>query len=556
MEHPLTAEAAPASGTVLRSGRFLLLAIFLAGAGTLGVEMIASRLLAPYFGTSQPIWAVVIGLTLIYLAVGYHLGGRLADRRPDERLLYRLIVAAGLLTALIPPLARPILGLAQGAVAQLAVSGFLGALFGVLLLFAAPVTLMAMVSPFAVRLQVHRSGLAHAGSAAGTISALSTAGSILGTFLTALYLIPTIGTAATTYLYAALLVALGVLGLRDWRWLLALAAVAALAAYTFGARGVIKSADCSGCTLIHEQESGTNYIQVARREHPAYGEQIVLMLNEGLAVHSIYNTRYERTGDPLDTTTGGGPWDYFAVAPYFVAGRSPEDIRSLAMLGSAAGTVPAQFLALYGPDTRIDAVEIDPAIVALGRRYFGVRDAEVGPEYPNYRVHAEDARFWLAARASDATYDVIGMDAYHQPYIPFHLTTVEFFQLVRDRLTPDGVAVVNAGVGPDGDTRLGDTIAVTMSRVFPQVYVIDTPRAGNQIIVGVRREDGDGLTDFVRNYSAIRDPALRAVMETVVARRFDPQEAARRGVALEPFTDDHAPVEALIDSLIFKAVLP
>mgnify|MGYP003378582634 CR=1 FL=1 len=131
------------------------------------------------------------------------------------------------------------------------------------------------------------------------------------------------------------------------------------------------------------------------------------------------------------------------------------------------------------------------------------------------------------------------------------LTTVEFFQLVRANLTEHGVAVVNAGVGPDGDTRLGNAIATTMSVVFPQVYIIDTPRFGNQIIVGTNRDEGDGLVNFVANYGRTSDPSLRAVMETVVARRFDPAEAR-----FEPFTDDKAPVEALIDSLIFETVLP
>jgi MFS family permease len=546
----LPVEAA-ASGVALRSMRLLLLAVFLNGVGTLGVEMLASRMLAPFFGTSQPIWAVVIGLTLAYLALGYHLGGRLADRRPDERVFYSLILLAGVLTAFIPPLAQPILGLAQRAVAALEVGGFLGALVGVLLLFAAPVTLMAMVSPFAVRLAVPPNGPTVAvGRTAGTISALSTVGSIAGTFVTVLFLIPALGTTATTYLFATLLVLLGALGLRDKRALVAIALVALLAGYSFATRTVIKSAGCAGCMLVEEAESAANYIQVANRVHPLLGEQYVLLLNEGLAVHSIYSSRYEQTGDPLDTTTDGGPWDFFAVAPFFAANRSPEDIGSLAMLGSAAGTVPAQFLALYGPETHVDAVEIDPEIIRLGRRYFGMRDAATGPEHPNYYVHAEDARFWLAARAGGQRYDVIGMDAYHQPYIPFHLTTVEFFQLVRSKLSEQGVAVVNAGVGPSGDTRLGESLAATMSRVFPQVYIIDTPRFGNQIIVGTARDEGDGLANFVANYDGVADPALRAMMETVIARRFDPAETAR-----EPFTDDKAPVEALIDGLIFDTVL-
>jgi len=174
--------------TVVRSNRFLLLVVFLAGIGTLGIEMTASRLLAPYFGTSQPIWAVVIGLTLIYLAIGYRLGGTLADRRPDERTLYQIIIWSGLLTGIIPLLSDPILRFSQGTIARLAVGSFLGALFGVLLLFAAPVILMAMVSPFAIRLQLRQAeaGIAAAGRTAGTLSALSTIGSIVGTFLTVL----------------------------------------------------------------------------------------------------------------------------------------------------------------------------------------------------------------------------------------------------------------------------------------------------------------------------------------------------------------------------------
>jgi predicted membrane-bound spermidine synthase len=551
MHQELPARTAAHQDVGERGGRFLLLTVFLAGVGTLGVEMIASRLLAPFFGTSQPIWAVVIGMTLIYLAAGYHLGGRLADRRPEERTLYQIIALAGVLTALIPPLARPILQLAQQTLAQLAVGGFLGALFGVLALFAAPVTLMAMVSPFAVRLQLRRveQGVAAAGATVGTISALSTLGSIIGTFATVLLLIPALGTARTTFLFAGFLALLGALGLRDRRGLVALALVALIAALTLFTSGSTKSAGCAGCTLVYETESQYNYIQVATREHPLLGTQVALLLNEGLAIHSFFNTRYAETGDPLDTTTGGGPWDYFALAPYFVKDRDPSEITSLAMLGSAAGTVPQQFLALYGPETRIDAVEIDPRIIELGREHFALRDAAVSGEHPNYHSHAADARHWLATQPADARYDVIGMDAYHQPYIPFHLTTVEFFQLVSAHLSEEGVAVVNAGVGPDGDTRLGQSLARTMADVFPEVYIIDTARFGNQIIVGVKRAQGDGLAHFVANYERINDPALRAMMETVVARTFDPTETT-----YAPLTDDRAPIEALVDSLIFKAV--
>ncbi len=542
---------------VMRSSRFLLLVVFLAGIGTLGIEMLASRLLAPYFGTSQPIWAVVIGLTLIYLTIGYRLGGALADRRPDEAVLYRIICWAGLLTAFIPLISDPILRFAQQALSHVMVGGFLGALIGVLILFAAPVILMATVNPFAVRLQLRRAeaGIANAGSVAGSLSALSTVGSIVGTFLTVLYLIPEVGVARTFFLFAGFLVLLGLIGLRDWRYLLMLLAVLGLAWLTLTIRPNIKSADCRDCSLVNEENSAYNYIQVATREGFTVTDQrtetVNLILNEGQAIHSIFNKRYEASKNPLDLLTGGGPWDYFSVAPYFYPNRDPSSVTSLAMLGSATGTMPKQFLAIYGPDTKIDAVEIDPRIIAVGREYFDMQDNAVSQAHPNYTVHAQDARYWL--ETTNQKYDVIGMDAYHQPYIPFHLTTVEFFQSVKQHLTDQGVAVVNAGKGPDGDDRLGQALASTMIKVFPQVFIIDTANFGNQIVVGVNQPVGNGVQNFIANAQRINNPVLQTVMSWSInngpkpIREFRPQDATYAA-----FTDDHAPVEQLVDSLIFS----
>jgi predicted membrane-bound spermidine synthase len=556
MEHDVPAQPQVAPRAAAQSSsRFLLLVVFLAGIGTLGIEMVASRLLAPYFGTSQPIWAVVIGLTLIYLTIGYRLGGTMADRDPDERLLYRIITWAGFVTGFIPLLSDPILRFSQGTIARVAVGSFLGALFGVLILFAAPVILMAMVSPFAIRLQLKRveAGIAAAGRTAGSLSALSTVGSIVGTFLTVLYLIPAIGTARTTYLIAGFLIVVGLIGLRDWRYLAMLLIVVGLFFYTTSTRGNIKAADCQGCTLLAESESTYNYIQIAKSESQSYGPQVNLILNEGQAIHSIYHPRFEQSHNPLDLLTGGGPWDYFTVAPYFFPNRDPSTIKSFAMLGSATGTVPKQFLAIYGADAQIDAVEIDPEIIKMGREYFDMRDSSYDPSHPNYRVHPEDARYWLAN--ADRSYDVIGMDAYHQPYIPFHLTTVEFFQQVKQHLTPDGVAVVNAGKAPDGDDRLGAALAGTMRQVFPQVFIIDTAGFGNQILVGVNQPVGDGALNFKQNFDRMQVPVLRTVMDWSLRLGAAPvREFLATDVRFEPFTDDKAPVEQLIDSLIFNQI--
>ncbi len=533
---------------------FLLLVVFLAGIGTLGIEMVMPRMLAPFFGSSQPIWAVVIGMTLVYLAVGYRLGGVLADRRPDRRLLFQLIGWAGVSCAVVPFLARPILGFAQGALRGVAAGSFLASLLGVIALFAVPVTLMAMVGPFAIRLQLRQArDIAHAGRTAGTISALSTIGSIAGTFLTVLVLIPAIGVTSTLFLFAAFLVTLSVIGLRDLRGLLLLATVAALAgAYQLSVSG-IRAADCRNCRLVAEFESSMNYIQVAEQD-VTYRDGVVdrrrvLILNEGLALHSIYRLKYRETGDPLDLLTDGGPWDYFTVAPYLYPDTSPDDVRSLALLGAAAGSIAQQFLAIYGPETVIDAVEIDPKISEVGRRYFDMNDGT--PQAPAFTTYNDDARYWLAT--TNRTYDVIGMDAYHQPYIPFHLTTVEFFREVKAKLNPRGVAVVNAGRPASGDDRLVNALASTMLAVFPQVYIIDT-RFSNAILIGVNQPVGDGVVNFIENASRLDVPALQLVMYwSLYEGRYGPLREFTPAMAqFRPFTDDHAPVEQLIDGLIFS----
>ena len=528
---------------------FLFAAVFIGGICSLGIELTLSRLLQPFFGSSQLIWANVIGLTLIYLTIGYRLGGRLADRRPEPGLLALILLFAGLTTAPIPLLGRPILAWSASAFTTFSVGVFFGSLFGVLILLSAPIILLGMVSPFAIRLSVR--DVNTAGSTAGSLYALSTVGSILGTFLPVLVLIPLIGTSLTFYVFALALVLLGALGMRQRVALLAVPAVILLAVFQLGFRG-IREPFCrdSGCVSLYEEESTYNYIQVARLPNGAgTDERIGLILNEGQAIHSIYNARFATTNDPVDLLTRG-PWDFFNIAPYVYPNRSKDDVDGLLMIGSAAGTIPKQFLAFYGQDARIDAVEIDPSIVEVGRKFFAMEDQSS----PNYKVHTADGRVYL--NQTDATYDIIGMDAYHQPYIPFHLTTREFFQEVDARLSPQGVAVVNAGK-PGSDYRLVHALASTMRSVFPQVFILDVPSFGNSIIIGVKQPVGDGVANFRANMERMDDPALRLVMEQALAsneRKLTLREWTEAdSQAVRPFTDDWAPVESVIDRIILRA---
>jgi predicted membrane-bound spermidine synthase len=536
-----------------------MLLVFGGGICTLGIELTASRLLAPYFGTSQLIWANVIGLTLLYLTAGYTIGGRWADKRPELGLLCTIIAVAGAFAAVIPLLSHPILKWSLSAFDSLSVGVFLGSLLGVLALFSVPITLLGMVSPFAIRLAIQSTD--GAGKAAGNLYAISTLGSIIGTFLPVLLLIPVVGTAMTIYIFSGGLILIALPGLWAERRRAAMLATAALIGVILIALfpiGQIKAADCSRCELILEDDSAYNYIQVVERDNGAQGQMIGLVLNEGQAIHSIYFPRFAETGNPADLLTGG-PWDFYNVAPYFYPNRDPNSVKSMAMVGSAAGSVPKQFLAIYGSDAVVDGVEIDPRIAELGRQYFAMQDTTFyaskgeAPKFPNFVTHITDGRVFFAG--NEQKYDIIGMDAYKQPYIPFHLTTKEFFQTVRDHLTPGGVAVVNAG-RPGTDYRLANVLASTMSSVFPQVYMIDVPANSNTMLIGVPASVGDGVQNFAANLERIQDPTLRAVMQMALetnsakkpVRLWQPTDETR------VFTDDKAPVEWVIDQIIVNVV--
>jgi predicted membrane-bound spermidine synthase len=537
-----------------------MLLVFGAGICSLGIELTASRLLAPYFGTSQLIWANVIGLTLLYLTIGYTLGGRLADRRPDLGLLCTIIAIAGATAAIIPLLSHPILKWSLSAFDTYSLGVFLGSLLGVMALFSVPITLLGMVSPFAIRLSINSTD--GAGKAAGNLYAISTLGSILGTFLPVLLLIPLVGTAMTVYIFAGGLLLIALPGLwlarRRTAAMLATAALVGVVLIALFPIGQIKAADCRGCSLIVEDDSAYNYIQVVERDNGERGQMVGLVLNEGQAIHSIYYPRFAETGNPADLLTGG-PWDFYNVAPYVYANREPATVRSMAMVGSAAGSVPKQFLALYGADAVVDGIEIDPRIAELGRTYFDMQDVQSfskggeTPKFPNFNTHITDGRIFFAG--TDRKYDIIGMDAYKQPYIPFHLTTREFFQTVKDHLTPGGVAVVNAG-RPGTDYRLANVLASTMSSVFAEVYMIDVPANGNTMLIGVPESVGDGVANFEANFARIQDPTLRTVMQMALdsnaaklpMRRWAPTGETR------VFTDDKAPVEWVIDQIILTKV--
>jgi spermidine synthase len=490
------------------SARWLLTAlVFVVGAASLGAEIAAARLLAPYFGASTVVWANTIGVVLVALSVGYWLGGRYADRHPHLRGLCLLVLAAAVLIAAIPFTARPFLGFSVDAFDTVSVGGFAGSLFGVLVLVAVPVTLLGAAAPWAVRLAV--ADVERSGEVVGRLYAISTAGSLLGTMLAALLLIPLLGTQRTFLVFALALALVAAAGL-GWRFA---AVPAALALAISMPVATIKAADTG--RVLYETETTHQYARVVERPDGAR----VLELNEGQAVHSLYRPNSYLTDDY---------WDGHLVLPFAAQGRPPARI---ALLGNAAGTVARAFGHFF-PATSVDAVEIDTELTDIGRRWFDLRN-------PRMEVFAEDARPWL--ERSGGGYDAIMVDAYRQPYIPFYLATREFFELARQRLAPGGIVIVNVG-HPEGGEELERVLGRTMATAFGRVlrYPIEPT---NTLLTAGR---GPLSPARLRRRAASLPPPLRPL-------------ALEAASALEPrlpggevYTDDRAPVEWLVDESLLE----
>jgi predicted membrane-bound spermidine synthase len=490
--------------------------VFVVGTGSLGAEIAAVRLLAPYFGASTIVWANTIGIVLVALSVGYWLGGRLADRHPSMRALCLTSLIAAIMLAIVPFAADPLLDVAVDALDEISAGAFLGSLVAVLVLVAVPVLLLGTVSPWAIRLGVR--SVEEAGTVAGRLYALSTAGSLVGTLLSALLLIPLVGTRRTFLVFALAIATVAVLGLRPvGRWALAPAAIAVLIALPVG---TLKATTEDGGRVIHEAETEYQYARVI--EYPS-GKR-TLELNEGQAEHSVCQAECDAgPGGPREPSSvlTGNVWDghlvdFFAVRRAQAPGGARRAAmfsppRRVAILGNAAGTTARAYEEFF-PRTRVDGVEIDSELSEIGRRYFDMNN-------PRLHLYHEDARPFL--RRIDARYDVISVDAYRQPYIPFYLTTEEFFETARDRLAPDGVLIVNVG-HPEGQDGLEKVLSATL-------------------LVASRAPLSPSSIDRV-------EPALPLALRPTAEAAAQRLEPPLRGG--DVYTDDKAPVEWLIDKSI------
>ena len=367
---------------------------------------------------------------------------------------------------------------------------------------------LGAAGPWAVRLAV--ADLDRSGEQVGRLYAISTAGSLVGTMLSALLFIPLLGTQRTFFAFALALalVACAGVGVRYAAVPAALALAMALLPV-----GTIKAAGED--RVLYEAETTHQYARVVERDDGSRA----LELNEGQAVHSLWRPGTYLTGDY---------WDGHLVLAAAARRQAP---RSIAILGNAAGTVARAFGHFF-PATAVDAVEIDGELTEIGRRYFDLRN-------PRMRTFAEDARPWL--ERSGGGYDAIMVDAYRQPYIPFYLTTAEFFGLAAERLAPGGIVIVNVG-HPEGGDELERVLGRTMATAFPRVlrYPIEPT---NTLLVGGGRELS--AARLAGNAGAL-PPRLRPLAREAAAA------LAPRLPGGEIYSDDHAPVEWLVDSSLLE----
>jgi spermidine synthase len=508
----------------MNKNTYLYIAVFTSGLAGLAVEMAASRLLGSVFGSSNLVWAAIIGLILLYLTLGYFIGGKWADRSPQETTFYGILAWAGLAIGIVPLISRPVLRMSANAFDALEMGILFGSFVAVILLFIIPVTLLGTASPFAIRLAIHDAR--KAGSVSGRIYAISTLGSFIGTFLPVLILIPLIGTYRTFLVISGLLLVVAFIGLyragggRKLLTYLWMPAVLALAAF-FALRGP----DRSTTGMIYETESAYNYIQVLEKNG-----YTLLRLNEGQGIHSMYHPTI---------LNFYGPWEQLLVAPYFnTPPHTPDQVRRIAILGLAAGTAARDASLVYG-GIPIDGYEIDGEIINVARRYFDMNET-------NLNVFIQDARVGLAA--SDEVYDIIMVDAYRPPYIPWHLTTQEFFTSVYDHLSPQGVLVINVGRAP-GDRRVVNALATTIRTVFPSIHAADIPNSFNTMIFASRQVTSG--ENFLTNYALLAasnsaHPLLLESMQMTIANL---QPEPERTVV---FTDDKAQIEWLTNGLVLN----
>ena len=504
---------------ILDNKLFLYLTEFFAGMSVMAVELGASRLLAPYFSSSQIVWTIIIGTIMIAMALGNIYGGKSADKNPEPGRLYTRILAAALWIALIPVFGKYIILGISALLIFTVNSNFLviAAFAACMVIFVFPLFLLGTVTPSLARYSVE--SLEDSGKTVGTLNAFNTIGSIIGTFVPTIITIPAVGTSITMLIFAGILTILCIIYFINSRTLYKRIIVSVIIFSACCITGTDNSFAFWENGLAYEGESVYNYLQVKESN-----SNVILSTNVLFGVQSVYMK---------DEGLTGMYYDYALAAP-LMTGTVNADIL---VLGMGTGTYALQCRKYFG-STNIEGVEIDEKITKLSRKYFHLPD--------NINVTTYDGRAFL--NAVDKKYDVIMVDAYQDITIPFQMSSVEFFTLVKEHLSENGVMVVNMNMQGSGDGNINQYLSDTISSVFSEVYTIDVDNSTNRELFASNNKDLYNI--FKENTRTIQNRELALLMEHVSASlsKYNPGNYI--------LTDDKAPVELLgievIDGLIQK----
>ena len=502
---------------ILKNKLFLYLTEFFAGVSVMAVELGASRLLAPYFSSSQIVWTIIIGTIMIAMALGNLYGGRAADKDPDPAPLYRRILIAAVWIAAIPVLGRYVILGVSGLLIFAVSTNFLviAAFLSCMLLFVFPLFLLGTVTPSLVKAVTE--SLDEGGRTVGRLGACTTVGSILGTFLPTFVTIPAVGTSVTFLIFSGILLVIALVFFFSSKKGLRASVIAVVLYILCAIFGRSDSFAFWEKELRYEGESVYNYLQVREDEH-----SVVLATNVLFGVQSVMMK---------DGGLTGMYYDYALAAPVICGREAP----SVLILGNGTGTYARQCLN-YFPGCTVEGVEIDGKITELAVRYFAMPDEVKVTEY--------DGRAFL--QAVGEKYDVILVDAYQDITIPFQMSSVEFFTMVRDHLEPGGVMAVNMNMHSDGEGSINEALCDTIAAVFPSVSTVDVAGNTNRELFACM--EGDIAERLAAGTEKLGRGELQNLMRTVHARL----ETVNGGEHI--LTDDRAPVELLgmraIDALI------
>lgn len=474
----------------------------LTGAIVMAMELTAFRLYAPYFGNSIYVWGSMISVVMLALSAGYSLGGWIADRRPTDTVLYFIVLGSGVYQLVIVFLMRAVL------LKLFNMGDFGGPALATVVIFVPPMTALAMTSPFVIRLLATAG---HVGITVGRVFALSTAGSIAGVLGTSFYLVPRFGTRVTMEILCAASIVIGATGLMMRRRAAILLALPVAVLF-------VVPVPKPPPIMLWSGESAYNRILVFEKD--------------GLRWLVLNDSRFAQTYEKVGSANSGRYLDVFALGPVIVPAKN------LLVLGMGAGG-SIQASRAVAPEIEIDAVEIDPEVVRVAGEYFGLPQNN-----PKLHVHIADARPWLAEHAAKS--DLVNIDLFQGgPYVPFYLTTVEFFQLVRSRMTDDGVLMVNV-YDESSKHELLEAMGATMKQVFPSLEKLS-------------RADGNHIVFAFAGKRDLAETAARLKMES---GPMWVQELAKKAAGemteFEPraeavvFTDDRAPIEEMTRRMLVE----